>query len=73
VFQIIVERSAEKDLKRIASEVRPKLAGEGDVNWFLAAAPGGFAENLSLSPRSGSLEESGFLPEPGPFGSAHNS
>jgi mRNA interferase RelE/StbE len=26
MFQIIVERSAEKDLKRIASEVRPKLA-----------------------------------------------
>jgi mRNA interferase RelE/StbE len=27
MFQIIVERSAEKELKRIASEVRPKLAG----------------------------------------------
>lgn len=27
MFQIIVERSAEKDLRRIASEVRPKLAG----------------------------------------------
>lgn len=26
MFQIIVERSAEKDLKRIAAEVRPKLA-----------------------------------------------
>jgi mRNA interferase RelE/StbE len=26
MFQIIVERSAKKDLKRIASEVRPKLA-----------------------------------------------
>jgi mRNA interferase RelE/StbE len=27
MFQIIVERSAEKELKRIASDVRPKLAG----------------------------------------------
>jgi mRNA interferase RelE/StbE len=27
MFQIIVERSAEKELKRIASEVTPKLAG----------------------------------------------
>lgn len=46
-------------------DLRELLVGEGDVDWFLAVAPGGFAENFSLSPRSDSLEDSGFLPEPG--------
>ncbi len=46
-------------------DLRELLVGEGDKDWFLAVAPGGFAENFSLSPRSDSLEDSGFLPEPG--------
>jgi hypothetical protein len=36
-------------------DLREWLVGEGDGDWFLAAAPGGFAENFSHSPKGPTL------------------
>jgi len=46
-------------------DLRELLLGEIDEDWFLGVSPGGFTESFSLTSRSDSLEQSGFLPEAG--------
>jgi hypothetical protein len=66
--RFLIKGVSPEKLRRFRSgllDLRELLVGEGDEDWFLAVVPGGFSENFSLSPRNDSLEDSGFLPEPG--------
>ncbi len=48
-----------------ALDLRSLLLDTASDDWFLATAPGGFGESFVVSLQRDSLDNSGFLPEPG--------